>query len=100
MELIELRIMDRDYRLTVSSDDRDRLVQAAGMVDARMREIRDSGKLTSPDRIAVLAALQFAHQIIGEGESDAATSRAQTERRVRRLNETLASELKSQDSLF
>jgi cell division protein ZapA len=100
MELIELRIMDRDYRLTVSSDDRDRLVQAAGMVDARMREIRDSGKLASPDRIAVLAALQFAHQIIGESESAAASSSAETQRRVRRLNETLASELKAQDSLF
>lgn len=100
MELIELRILDRDYRLTVSADDRDRLVQAASMVDTRMREIRDSGKLTSPDRIAVLAALQFAHQLIGEGESAAATSSAETQRRVRRLNEALTAELKAQDSLF
>jgi cell division protein ZapA len=100
MELIELRIMDRDYRLTVSADDRDRLLQAASMVDARMRDIRDSGKLSSPDRIAVLAALQFAHQLIGESESTAATSSAETQRRVRRLNDALATELKAQDSLF
>ena len=100
MEPIELRILDRDYRLTVSEDDRDRLIQAAGMVDRRMRDIRDAGKLTSEDRIAVLAALQFAHQLIGESEAAAASPIAEVQRRIRRVNETLQSELKAQESLF
>ncbi|MEN9773493.1 MAG: hypothetical protein RL322_563 [Pseudomonadota bacterium] len=100
MEPIELSIMDRDYRLTVSADDRDRLIQAASMVDRRMREIRDSGKLTSPDRIAVLAALQFAHQLIGESEAAAAAPNAEAERRIRRVNRALELELKTQESLF
>ena len=100
MEPIDLRIMDRDYRLSVSPEDRDRLTEAARMVDTRMRQIRDSGKLSSPDRIAVLAALQLAHQLIGESEAASTSPSVEAQRRVRRINDSLDTELRSQESLF
>ena len=100
MEPIELRIMDRDYRLSVSPEDRERLIEAASIVDRRMREIRDSGKLSSPDRIAVLAALQLAHQLIGESEAASSSPNAEAQRRIRRISDSLETELRAQESLF
>ena len=58
MEQIDVKILDREYRLSVTPEDRDRLMQAASLVDSKMRSIRDGGRVNSIDRIAVLAALQ------------------------------------------
>ncbi|MFM8546445.1 MAG: cell division protein ZapA [Betaproteobacteria bacterium] len=99
MEQIDVKILDRDYRLSVSPEDKDRLVAAAAMVDGKMRSIRDAGRITSADRIAVLAALQFAHQILGEGDGGAAAD-PEAGRRLRRINDTLAEELRRQKDLF
>ncbi len=100
MEQIDVRILDREYRLSVTPEDKDRLVRAAQMVDSKMRAIRDSGRVTSTDRIAVLAALQFAHQILGNGNDTQAQEAAEVSRRLRKINDTLETELRKQENLF
>lgn len=100
MEQIDVRILDREYRLSVTPEDKDRLIRAAQMVDSKMRAIRDSGRVTSTDRIAVLAALQFAHQILGNGNDTQAQQTAEVSRRLRKINDTLETELRQQENLF
>jgi len=100
MEQIDVRILDREYRLSVTPEDKDRLVRASQMVDSKMRAIRDSGRVTSTDRIAVLAALQFAHQILGHGNDAQAQEAAEVGRRLRKINDTLETELRQQENLF
>jgi cell division protein ZapA len=100
MEQIDVRILDREYRLSVTPEDKDRLVRAAQMVDSKMRAIRESGRVTSTDRIAVLAALQFAHQILGNGNDTQAQQAAEVSRRLRKINDTLETELRQQENLF
>jgi cell division protein ZapA len=100
MEQIDVRILDRDYRLSVSPEDKERLTQAATMVDSKMRSIRDAGRVTSVDRIAVLAALQFAHQILGDAQVAESSPAAEAGRKLRKINDTLADELRRQDDLF
>ncbi len=100
MEQIDVRILDREYRLSVTPEDKDRLVRAAQMVDSKMRAIRDSGRVTSTDRIAVLAALQFAHQILGNGTDTQAQQAAEVGRRLRKISDTLETELRQQENLF
>ena len=100
MEQIDVRILDRDYRLSVTSEDKDRLIEAAAMVDGKMRSIRDGGRITSVDRIAVLAALQFAHQILSEAQMAATSPEAEVGRKLRKINDTLADELRRQKDLF
>jgi len=100
MEQIDVRILDREYRLSVTPEDKDRLVRAAQMVDSKMRAIRDSGRVTSTDRIAVLAALQFAHHILGNGNDAQAQQAAEVGRRLRKINDTLETELRQQENLF
>lgn len=100
MEQIDVRILDRDYRLSVSAEDKNRLIEAAAMVDGKMRAIREGGRVTSADRIAVLAALQFAHQILGEEQAVQASPQAEAGRKLRKINETLADALLRQKDLF
>ena len=64
MEQIEAKILDRDYKLAVSPEDKSRLLQAVRIVDDKMRSIRDAGKVSSIDRVAVMAALQLAHELL------------------------------------
>jgi len=54
-EEITARILDRDYRLSCSSDEKPALVAAIERVDREMRSIRQEGKVTNAERIAVLA---------------------------------------------
>ena len=100
MEQIDVRILDRDYRLAVPADEKDRLIEAVRVVDEKMRSIRDAGRVSGMDRIAVMAALQLAHDLLGAGAAADAAPAAETARRIRRMTEELDAELRRQDSLF
>jgi cell division protein ZapA len=58
-----VRILDREYLVACPPDERDGLVAAAHLLDARMREIRSGNRMAGIDRIAVLAALNLAHEL-------------------------------------
>ncbi len=59
---LTLNIMGRDYRLSVVPEEEDALRACAQMVDARMKEINQPGRVMSPDSVAVLAALRIAYE--------------------------------------
>jgi len=102
MEQIDVRILDRDYRLAVPPDEKATLLDAVRMVDDMMRAIRDSGRVSGIDRIAVMAALQLANELIearAGGAGDAARD-ADGVRRIRKLTEAIDTELARQNSLF
>jgi cell division protein ZapA len=56
--------MDKEYVVACPYDERSALLDAAEFLNARMREIRDSGKVVGLDRIAVMAALNLAHEFL------------------------------------
>lgn len=87
MEQVDVRILDREYRLAVAAEDRPRLLDAVRVVDDKMRAIRDSGRMGSFDRIAVMAALQLAHELMGD--DSVGPRAAQAMQRARQLNEQL-----------
>lgn len=62
-EPVTVRILDREYTVGVSDDERAGLASAARMLDARMRELRGGNKMVAPDRLAVLTALNLAHEL-------------------------------------
>ena len=62
-EPANVRILDREYTVGVSEDERASLAAAARLLDARMREIRGGNKMVALDRLAVLAALNLAHEL-------------------------------------
>ena len=62
-EPVSVRILDREYTVGVEPTERDSLTAAARMLDARMREIRGNNRMAAVDRVAVLAALNLAHEL-------------------------------------
>ena len=62
-EPVTVRILDREYTVGVSDGERASLTSAARLLDQRMREIRGSNKMVAPDRLAVLTALNLAHEL-------------------------------------
>ena len=61
---VSVRIMEKEYVVACPYEERSALLDAAEFLNARMREIRDSGKVIGLDRIAVMAALNLAHEFL------------------------------------
>ena len=79
-EPVEVRILDRGFTVGVDPAERESLVQAAAFLDARMREVRGSNRSAPLERVAVLAALNLAAELLqarkSGGSNDQALARA------------------------
>lgn len=62
-EPVSVHILDREYTVGVEPAERDSLTAAARVLDGKMREIRGSNRMAAVDRVAVLAALNLAHEL-------------------------------------
>ncbi|HEU0151926.1 MAG TPA: cell division protein ZapA [Arenimonas sp.] len=62
-EPVNVKILDREYTVGVEPAERDSLMAAAQLLDARMRELRGSNRMAAIDRVAVLTALNLAHEL-------------------------------------
>jgi cell division protein ZapA len=69
---VSVRILDKEYQVACPASERTALLDSAEILDARMREIRDSGRIVGLDRIAVMAALNMANDLLGSQERDKA----------------------------
>jgi cell division protein ZapA len=67
---VSIRILEKEYQITCPIEERSDLLDSAEFLNARMREIRDSGKVVGLDRIAVIAALNMANELIRLRKSD------------------------------
>lgn len=74
MKQIEIPIMGQAYMLACPEGSENQMVEAAQRVDAAMCKIRDAGKIRARDRIAVLAALNMAFDLIEKEQQPAAVS--------------------------
>ncbi len=63
---LDIQILGRDYKVACKEHERADLLEAVGFLDKRMREIRDGGKISGADRIAVMAALNLANELLSE----------------------------------
>jgi len=61
---ISVRILEKEYFVACSHEERADLLDSAEYLNGKMREIRDSGKVVGLDRIAVMAALNLAHELL------------------------------------
>ncbi len=59
---VSVNILGKDYKIACTEGGRSELLNSAKQLDNKMREIRDSGKVNGQDRIAVIAALNLAHE--------------------------------------
>jgi cell division protein ZapA len=67
---VSVRILEKEYQITCPVEERSELLDSAELLNGRMREIRDSGKVVGLDRIAVIAALNMANELLRLKKSD------------------------------
>jgi cell division protein ZapA len=81
-EPVALRLIDREFLIACAPEERDGLLEAAGFLDRKMRELRANAKAPSFERLAVLTAISVTHEFLA--------LRKQHDGQERRLSDGLA----------
>lgn len=86
---VTVRILDKEYQVACPDDERAMLMESAELLNRKMQEIRNSGKVIGLDRVAVMAALNLSHEIL---QNRTATGEAERGLlgRLRMINDQLA----------
>lgn len=74
---ITVSIMDKEYVVGCAEDEREALFATVEFLNRKLREQRDGGKVIGSERVAVMAALNIAHEYLD----------------YRRRNDTVATDL-------
>jgi cell division protein ZapA len=61
---VAVHLLDKEYLVACSADERPGLLAAAALLDSKMRDVRQAARSAALDRIAVLAALNLAHELL------------------------------------
>jgi cell division protein ZapA len=94
---LDIAIMGREFRINCPASERAGLLEAVAYLDRKMREIRDSGKVAGAERIAMMAALNIAHDHLNKSHAgDDAAARACLARVSGLVDQAIA----QQDNLF
>lgn len=87
-EPVKVDILDRQYQFACPDEEREALIAAARQLDESMREIKDSGRLMSLERIALQAALNYCDETLKLRQS-AASRDEKIDSKIRMLADQL-----------
>jgi cell division protein ZapA len=83
-DVVSISILGKDYRIGCDPGTEQEVISAARLLDSRMREVRDNGKVVGADRIAVMVAVNLAHELLQE-KSDQDSAAGSANKRLRAL---------------
>ncbi len=87
---VSVKLLDEEYQISCEEAEVDGLMSSARDLDERMKRIREGGNVFGVDRIAVMAALNIAHENVLASQKV-----AEAERDVRKLVERVSRALDS-----
>ena len=61
---IDIKILEKDYRVSCPQEEQEALLASARFLNEKLNEIRSKGSIIGSERIAVMAALNLAHELI------------------------------------
>lgn len=96
---LDVSIMGREYRVACKPAEKQELLDAVAYVDRQMRMIRDGSKQSNAERVAVMTALNIAHDLLKvrvAGSVDLGGLR----RRIQEMQTTIDEALAEQEKLF
>lgn len=85
---VSITILGKEYLIACPDDEKSELLASSTYLDRKMREIRDQGKVIGTDRIAVMAALNIAHELLHD-KGDLVMADPEVEGRIRNLQEKI-----------
>ena len=101
---LDVTILGREYKVACKESERSELMQAVALLDKRMREIRDTGKVATVDRIAVMAALNLAHDLLrarsDERDAAAPADDSKSRRRIQSMQAAIDQLMAGQEKLL
>jgi cell division protein ZapA len=95
---VSVKILEKEYQVACPEDQVDALTASARYLDRQMSEIRDTGKVFGLDRIAVMAALNIANELIANKGQVAEVSEL-VDDKVADLTERVSAALQEQKQL-
>ena len=96
---MEVQLLGRAYRVSCSDEERAALLQAVAYLEGKMGEIKQAGKVAGTERIAVMAALNIAHELLSMRLGDG-FDMGKAKRRIASIEATLEAALAKQEKLF
>ena len=91
MVRVSVRILEKEYQVACLPEERSELLDSAEFLNGKMKDIRDAGNIVGLDRIAVMAALNLAHELLKRNRNEAIES--EVIERVRQVRERVESAL-------
>ena len=95
---VSVKILEKEYQVACPEDQVEALTASARLLDRQMSEIRDTGKVFGLDRIAVMAALNIANELIANKGQVAQVSELMDDK-VTSLTERISAVLQEQKQL-
>jgi len=102
-EAITISLLGREFRVGCPEGEQKQLLASVDYLNRKLKEVRDIGKVVGNERIAIMAALNIAHEhMSNNGKAGAgALDGAGIKRRILAMQETLDSALAAdQENLF
>jgi cell division protein ZapA len=96
---LDVNIMGREFRVSCTEEERRELLKAVDHLNSKMREIRDTGKVVGVERIAIMAALNIAHEYLST-RMDGGFDVGEFKRRMSSMQATIDQAMNGQDELF
>ncbi len=95
---LQINVMGREFRVACPESEQKELLEAVDYLNKKMDEIRDHGKVVGVERIAIMAALNIAHELLTTkvGGFDMAALK----RRMQSMETTLDQALRDQSKLL
>lgn len=88
---VTVTILDRDYQVSCTPEEREALLHSARYLNDRMKEIKAGGTVIGLERIAVMAALNITHELLQEG-SEKGANNAQLKRLTDKISRALGAQ--------
>lgn len=95
---VSIRILDKDYRIACEPHEQEGLRESARLLDSRMRQIRQTGRVIGTDRIAVMAALNITYELI-QLRQGSPLDDPETARRLYQIQDRIARALDAETAL-
>ena len=96
---LQINIMGRDFRVACPDNEQKGLLEAVDYLNKKMNEIRDAGKIVGLERIAIMAALNIAHELLST-KVGGGFDIAEIKRRMAHMETVLDQAMADQKELF
>jgi cell division protein ZapA len=96
---LQINVMGREFRVACPDDEQKGLLEAVDYLNKKMTEIRDNGKVIGLERIAIMAALNIAHELLST-KIGGGFDIAEVKRRINRMETVLDQAVRDQSKLF